>query len=142
LEHLDVERPLADVKYVSRAAPWKNHTWFCFVARCVGEPVGFLSGRLRPEGHFGIEGRPGFIEIVGILPRHRCNPGGVSSGELLVRAFHNHATAHGCTHLVLKIGATPDEDGATRAFFARQGFTPLHTAPGYEYRQITAGTPQ
>lgn len=137
LYRLDAERPLADEKYASREKPWRVAGVVCFVAHCDGEPVGFLSGRLRPEGHFGLPGRSGFVEIVGVLPGHRCDPGEISSGERLVRAFCSYAAGHGCSNLVLRVGATPEEEQKTKAFFARLGFKPLPTKAGYEYRPIT-----
>ncbi len=137
LNRLDAERPLADEKFASRETPWRIAGVVCFVARCDGEPVGFLSGRLRPEGHYGLAGRSGFVELVGVLPGHRCDPGQMTSGERLVRAFGSYAAGLGCSNLMLRVDATPEEEQKTRAFFVRLGFKPLSTKSGYEYRPIT-----
>ncbi|WP_410646536.1 GNAT family N-acetyltransferase [Amycolatopsis sp. cmx-4-54] len=136
LERLQEYRPLAEVDYRKHARPWTITGLVCFVAWCEGEPVGFLSGQWKKQSRFGLEGPTGFIQIVGMLPDHRCDPGEQSSGARLVQAFDGYMASAGCSHLVLRIGATPGEETKTRAFFARQRFVPLPSEPDFQYRPV------
>jgi hypothetical protein len=97
----------------------------CLVARDgQGTPVGFLSGRLSKNDD-SLPGKVAFVEMIGVVRGHGCRgPNGATPGELLIRSFGEKAvdTGSGSMHMVLVVGASPEERPNTLKFFYRLGF--------------------
>ncbi|MFC9250004.1 hypothetical protein [Amycolatopsis thailandensis] len=135
LHELDKTRTLADGDtFVGRAKPTNLLVTRLVAVADDNRLVGFLSGRVNAGtgDHDGLSGQIGLVEYIGVLRHHGCTMRSEPSpGDLLIRRFAEMAGEAGAEHLVLNVGASPDELDNTRYFFARNGFTctPAATSP-------------